>query len=132
MTLERKTAVITGSTSGIGLAIAHALARTGANIVMNGLGSERDNAGPIAEVQADAQAHGGRARFDPADMLRPDQIAAMIARAERDFGSVDILVNNAGIQHVAPVEEFPVERWDAILAIILSAAFHTCARRCRG
>jgi len=121
MTLKGKTAVVTGSTSGIGLGIAHALAREGANIVLNGLGSETDNAKAIRQVGA----HGTRVAFDPANMLRHNQIADMISKAERDFGSVDILVNNAGIQHVAPVEEFPIEQWDAIIAINLSSAFHT-------
>src|SRR5262245_19835212 len=121
MTLNGKTAVVTGSTSGIGLGIAHALAGEGANVVMNGLGSEKDNAKAIREVAA----HGTRVAFDPANMLRHNQIADMIAKAERDFGSVDVLVNNAGIQHVAPVEEFPIEQWDAIIAINLSSAFHT-------
>jgi len=121
MTLKGRTAVVTGSTSGIGLGIAHALARDGANVVMNGLGSEKDNDKAIRAVQA----HGTRVAFDGANMLRHNQIAEMIARAERDFGAVDILVNNAGIQHVAPVEEFPIEQWDAIIAINLSSAFHT-------
>ena len=120
MSLQGKTAIITGSTSGIGLAIAHAMATDGANIVLNGLGTEQDNAGVIKDVAA----HGTRVSFDPANMLRHNQIADMIGKAERDFGSVDILVNNAGIQHVAPIEEFPIEKWDAILAINLSAAFH--------
>src|SRR5262245_16301835 len=100
MTLKGKTAGVTGSTAGIGLGIAHALAGEGANVVMNGLGSEKDNAKPIREVAA----HGTRVAFDPANMLRHNQIADMIAKAERDFGSVDVLVNNAGIQHVATVE----------------------------
>ena len=121
MTLKGKTAVVTGSTSGIGLGIAHALAGEGANVVMNGLGSETDNAKAIREVAA----HGTRVAFDPANMLRHNQIADMIAKAERELGSVDILVNNAGIQHVAPVDEFPIEQWDAIIAINLSSAFHT-------
>jgi 3-hydroxybutyrate dehydrogenase len=120
MTLKGKTAVVTGSTSGIGLAISQALAKAGCNIVMNGLGSEADNAQAIREVAA----HGTRVVFDPANMLRHNQIAEMIAKAERDFGAVDVLVNNAGIQHVAPIEEFPIEKWDAVLAINLSAAFH--------
>jgi 3-hydroxybutyrate dehydrogenase len=121
MTLKGKTAVVTGSTSGIGLGIAHALARAGGNIVMNGLGTEQDNEKVIREVTA----HGTRVSFDPANMLRHNQIAEMIAKAEREFGSVDILVNNAGIQHVAPVDEFPIEQWDAIIAINLSSAFHS-------
>ena len=121
MSLKGKTAVVTGSTSGIGLAIALALAKDGCNIVVNGLGTEQDNAKAIAEVKK----LGTRVTFDPANMLRHNQIADMIAKAERDFGSVDVLVNNAGIQHVAPVEEFPIEQWDAIIAINLSSAFHT-------
>ncbi len=121
MALKGKTAVVTGSTSGIGLGIAHALAKDGANIVVNGLGTEKDNEKAIAEVKK----HGTRVAFDPANMLRHNQIAEMIAKAERDFGSVDILVNNAGIQHVAPVEEFPIEQWDSIIAINLTSAFHT-------
>jgi 3-hydroxybutyrate dehydrogenase len=121
MTLKGKTAVVTGSTSGIGHAIALALARDGCNIVVNGLGTETDNAKAIAEVKK----LGTRVTFDPANMLRHNQIADMIAKTEKDFGSVDVLVNNAGIQHVAPVEEFPIEQWDAIIAINLTSAFHT-------
>jgi len=119
--LKGRTAVVTGSTSGIGHAIALALAGDGANIVVNGLGSEKDNEKAIGAVAA----LGTRVIFDPANMLRHNQIAAMIARAEKELGSVDVLVNNAGIQHVAPVEEFPIEQWDAIIAISLTAAFHT-------
>lgn len=121
MQLKNRTAVVTGSTSGIGLGIATALAQAGANIVMNGLGSEADNQSPIREV---AKA-GTRVAFDSADMLRHNQIATMIEKAERDFGSVDILVNNAGIQFVSPVEDFPIEKWDAIIGINLSSSFHT-------
>ena len=121
MSFKGRTAVVTGSTSGIGHAIALALAKAGANLVVNGLGDEKDNEKAIRAVAA----HGTRVAFDPANMLRHNQIADMIARAEKDFGSVDILVNNAGIQHVAPVEEFPIEQWDAIVAINLSSAFHT-------
>jgi len=120
MLLKGKNAIVTGSTSGIGLGIAHAMAAAGANIVMNGLGNEKDNEAAINEVKA----HGTRVAFDEANMLRHNQIAEMVARCERDFGSVDILVNNAGIQHVSPVEEFPIEKWDAIIAINLSSAFH--------
>jgi len=120
MQLKGKTAIVTGSTSGIGLAIAKAFASAGANIVVNGLGSEKDNETAIREVAR----HGTRVAFDPANMLRHNQIADMVAKAEADFGAVDILVNNAGIQHVAPIEEFPIEKWDAIIAINLSAAFH--------
>jgi 3-hydroxybutyrate dehydrogenase len=121
MQFKGRTAVVTGSTSGIGLGIAHALAAEGANIVMNGLGTAEEN----AKVIADVGKHGTRVSFDPANMLRNNQIAEMIAKAERDFGSVDILVNNAGVQHVAPIEEFPIEKWDTILAINLSSAFHS-------
>lgn len=121
MQLKDRTAVVTGSTSGIGLGIAIALAQAGANVVVNGLGSEQDNETAIREV---ARA-GTRVAFDGADMLRHNQVAAMIERTERDFGSVDILVNNAGIQFVSPVEDFPIEKWDAIIAINLSSAFHT-------
>jgi 3-hydroxybutyrate dehydrogenase len=121
MSLKGKVAVVTGSTSGIGLGIAHALAKGGASIVMNGLGTEKDNEKAIGEVAA----HRTRVVFDGANMLRHNQIAEMIAKAERELGSVDILVNNAGIQHVAPVEEFPIEQWDAIIAINLTSAFHT-------
>ncbi|PZP22571.1 3-hydroxybutyrate dehydrogenase [Pseudomonas kuykendallii] len=118
MTLHGKTALVTGSTSGIGLGIALCLAKAGANLVLNGFG---DSEAALAEVRA----LGGQVRHHPADMTRPEQIEAMIAYAEAEFGGVDILVNNAGIQHVAPVETFPVERWDAIIAINLSSAFHT-------
>jgi 3-hydroxybutyrate dehydrogenase len=121
MQLKGKTAIITGSTSGIGLGVAKALASEGANIVLNGLGSEADNAAAIKEVAAS----GTRVAFDAANMLRPAEIAAMVAKAERDLGAVDILVNNAGIQHVSPIEEFPPEKWDAIIGINLSASFHT-------
>jgi 3-hydroxybutyrate dehydrogenase len=120
MQLKGRNAIVTGSTSGIGLGIAQALAAAGANVVMNGLGSEKDNEASIREVAR----HGTRVAFDEANMLRHNQIAEMVARCERDFGSVDILVNNAGIQHVSPVEEFPIEKWDAIIAINLSSAFH--------
>lgn len=116
--LNGKTALVTGSTSGIGLGIAKAFAEQGANIVMNGFG---DSAAAIAEVKAlgvDVEYHG-------ADMSKASEIEDMMAFAEKRFGAVDILVNNAGIQHVANVEDFPVDRWDAIIAINLSSAFHT-------
>ncbi len=121
MELKGRTAVVTGSTSGIGHAIAVAMAQAGANVVVNGLGTEADNAAAIAAVAK----FGTRVAFDPANMLRNNQIADMIAKAEKDFGSVDVLVNNAGIQHVSPIEDFPVEKWDAIIGINLSSAFHT-------
>jgi 3-hydroxybutyrate dehydrogenase len=116
--LKGKTAVVTGSTSGIGLGIAKALAEQGANIVMNGFG-EKDAA--IAEVKA----FGVEVEYHGADMSKPSEIEDMMRTAENRFGGVDILVNNAGIQHVANVEDFPVDRWDAIIAINLSSAFHT-------
>ena len=115
--LKGKTALVTGSTSGIGLGIAKALAAQGANIVLNGFG---DVEGPKAEVTA----LGVQVGYHGADMSKPADIEAMLAYATSTFGGVDILVNNAGIQHVARVENFPVERWDAIMAINLSSAFH--------
>ncbi|MEK7414160.1 MAG: 3-hydroxybutyrate dehydrogenase [Planctomycetota bacterium] len=116
--LTGKTALVTGSTSGIGLGIALSLARQGANVVLNGFGD-------AAEAQTTVAQHGSRVGYHGADMSKPDEIAAMMAYAAATFGGVDILVNNAGIQHVAAVEQFPVERWDAIIAINLSSAFHT-------
>ena len=121
MSLKGRTAVVTGSTSGIGHAIACALAKEGANVVVNGLGDEK----AIEKAVQAVAAHGTRVLFDNADMLRHNQIAEMIAKTERELGSVDILVNCAGIQHVAPVEEFPIEKWDAIIAINLTSSFHT-------
>lgn len=116
--LAGKTALVTGSTSGIGLGIAKALARQGANVVLNGFG---DAEGPKAEVAA----LGVTVGYHGADMSKPAEIEAMMVYAQQTFGRVDILVNNAGIQHVAKVEDFPVERWDAVIAINLSSAFHT-------
>ena len=119
--LRGKTAVITGSTSGIGLGIARALAREGCNVLLNGLGErteiERMRGGLEKEFAI-------KARFSPADMTRPPEVGAMIEQAIRELGSADVLVNNAGIQYVAPVDEFPVEKWDQILAVNLSSAFH--------
>ncbi len=117
-----KTALVTGSTSGIGLGIAQRLARQGANIVLNGFGDAHEIAALRRQL---AEETGVDVQYDGADMSRPDAIEAMMARAIERFGAVDILINNAGIQHVAPVEEFPLHKWDAILAINLSAAFHT-------
>ncbi len=120
--LQGKTALITGSTSGIGLGIAEALAAQGANIVLNGFG----DAAEIERLRAGlAGKHGVKAAYDGADLSRGEAIERMMKSALAANGSVDILVNNAGIQHVAPLEEFPVAKWDAILAINLSAAFHT-------
>ena len=117
-----KTALITGSTSGIGLGIAREFAARGANIVLNGFG----DAAHIAQLRQElAQAHGVNVMVDGADVSRADAIESMMARAIGEFGAIDLLINNAGIQHVAPVDEFPLDKWNAILAINLSAAFHT-------
>ena len=122
MQLKNRTALVTGSTSGIGLGIARAFAREGANVVLNGFG----DAAEIEALRAGiARDFGVKARHDGADMSKPEAIEAMMQKAIAEFGSVDLLVNNAGIQHVAPVEEFPLAKWDAIIAINLSAAFHT-------
>src|SRR5574343_1132783 len=115
--LANKTALVTGSTSGIGLGIAKALARQGANIVLNGFGE-------IEAAKAEVKALGVEVEYHGADMSKPTEIEAMMAFAAQRFGQVDILVNNAGIQHVSRIENFPVERWDSILAINLSSAFH--------
>ena len=116
--LKHKTALVTGSTSGIGLGIAKALARQGANIMLNGFGD-------VEAAKAEVAALGVKVGYHGADMSKPADIEAMMAAAAAEFGRVDILVNNAGIQHVATVQDFPVERWDAIIAINLSSAFHT-------
>jgi 3-hydroxybutyrate dehydrogenase len=119
--LNGKNAVVTGSTSGIGLGIARALARDGANVLINGFGSKDDIEKERSAIEKE---FGVKALYSPADMTKPAEIAAMIKTAETELGSCDILVNNAGIQHVAPIEEFPIEKWDQIIAINLSAAFH--------
>jgi 3-hydroxybutyrate dehydrogenase len=116
--LTGKTALVTGSTSGIGLGIAKSLAMHGANIVLNGFGDVDAAKRVFRDIDAEVGYH-------PADMSKPEQIADMMAYAERTVGRVDILVNNAGIQHVAPVEDFPAEKWDSIIAINLTSAFHT-------
>jgi 3-hydroxybutyrate dehydrogenase len=119
--IKGKTAVVTGSTSGIGLGIAKALAGAGANLMLNGFG---DNAAIEAERAGLEKTFGVKAVHSAADMTKPAEVAEMIRSAETTFGTVDILVNNAGIQHVAPIEEFPLDKWDQIIAINLSAAFH--------
>jgi 3-hydroxybutyrate dehydrogenase len=119
--LKGKRAIVTGSTSGIGLAIATGFAAEGCDVMLNGFG----DAGEIERQRAALAAeHGVRVAYNPADMTRPEQIRDLVAATSREFGGVDILVNNAGIQHVAKVVDFPEERWDAVIAINLSAAFH--------
>ncbi|MEP4030277.1 3-hydroxybutyrate dehydrogenase [Roseibium polysiphoniae] len=120
--LANKTAVVTGSTSGIGLACARAFAEEGANVVINGLGDADEIEATRAAIEND---FGVRCIYSAANMLKPDEIATMIQNAENELGSVDILVNNAGIQHVSPVDEFPIDKWDAIIAINLTSAFHS-------
>jgi len=121
MFLKDRTALVTGSTSGIGLAYARALAAEGANVVINGFGDADAIEKERSAIEADFKV---KARYSAANMMKPDEIAAMVAEAETEFGAIDILVNNAGIQHVAPVDEFPIEKWDQIIAINLSSAFH--------
>ncbi|MEN8660685.1 3-hydroxybutyrate dehydrogenase [Marivita sp.] len=120
MSLKGKTAVITGSNSGIGLGVAHELARAGADVVINSFTDRDEDHALAASI---GKEHGVTARYIQADMSKPDQCRALIEQA----GACDILVNNAGIQHVAPIDEFPIEKWDAIIAINLSSAFHTTA-----
>ncbi len=120
MPLKSKTAVVTGSTSGMGLAIARALAQDGANVVINGFGDAAAIEKERASIEGD---YGVKAAYSAADMTKPEDIAKMISDAEKKFGSVDVLVNNAGIQFVAPVEEFPIDKWNQIIAINMSAAF---------
>lgn len=119
--LKGKSAVVTGSTSGIGLGIARALAAQGANITINGFGDkaaiEKERAGIESEFKV-------KAMYSAADMTKPAEIAEMVRTSEKAFGTLDVLVNNAGIQFVSPIEDFPIEKWDQIIAIGLSAAFH--------
>ncbi|MFE1598428.1 3-hydroxybutyrate dehydrogenase [Methylobacterium sp. ID0610] len=122
MALTSKTALVTGSTSGIGLAIARGLAKDGANVVLNGFGKPEDIERERAAIESE---FGVKTHYSGADMSKPEEIAAMIAEAEKTFGSLDVLVNNAGIQFVSPIEEFPLAKWDQIIAINLCSAFHT-------
>jgi 3-hydroxybutyrate dehydrogenase len=120
--LKGKTALVTGSTSGIGLAIAQALAKDGANVMLNGFGDKAAIEKERAGLEKD---YGIKALYSAADMAKPAEIAAMVAETEKAFGSLDVLVNNAGIQHVANIEDFPIEKWDAVIAINLTSSFHT-------
>jgi 3-hydroxybutyrate dehydrogenase len=122
MFLKGKSALVTGSTSGIGLAIARALAAEGADVMLNGFGE----AGEIERLRAEIETGDGvRVRYSGADLTKPDQIQSMMDEAAAAFGAVDILVNNAGTQHVAPVDQFPLDKWDLLIALNLSAVFHT-------
>jgi 3-hydroxybutyrate dehydrogenase len=122
MKLSGKVALVTGSTSGIGLGIARALAGSGAHVMLNGFGERALVDALVADIRL---RNGVEVRHNEADLSKPGEIEGMVLQAARELGGVDILVNNAGIQHVAPVEEFPVEKWNAVIAINLSAAFHT-------
>ena len=121
MFLKGKTALVTGSTSGIGLAIARALAGEGANVMLNGFGDAAD----VEAARAQIEAGGVRAGYDDADLTRPEAIERLAKRTSEELGPIDILVNNAGTQFVAPIDQFPTEKWDLIIALNLSAAFHT-------
>lgn len=121
MSLAGKTAVITGSTSGIGLGIAKALGKAGVNVVMNGFGDSDE----IETQRQDIERNGVKALYHPADMTKPDEISDLVQTAAAKFGSVDILVNNAGIQFVSPVDEYPEDKWNSIIAINMNASFHT-------
>ncbi|MBZ0218232.1 MAG: 3-hydroxybutyrate dehydrogenase [Fimbriimonadaceae bacterium] len=118
--LEGRNVIVTGSTSGIGLGIARAFAEAGANIVINGLGSAKDNEGARAEVAA----AGTKVIFSGANMMKSEAISALVDQARQELGAIDIIVNNVGIQHVAPIEDFPEDKWNAILALNLTSAFH--------
>lgn len=120
--LKGKTALVTGSTSGIGLATVRALAQDGANVMLNGFGDKVEIENIRAGFEKEFRV---KALYSPADMSKPAEIAEMIRTTEKSFGSLDVLVNNAGIQHVANIEDFPIEKWDAVIAINLSSSFHT-------
>jgi 3-hydroxybutyrate dehydrogenase len=120
MSLKSRSAIVTGSTSGIGLAYARALAGEGANVLINGFGDAADIEKERASIEAD---FGVKAIYSPADMTKPDDVAAMVALAEKTFGACDILICNAGIQFVSPIEDFPIEKWNQIIAINLTSAF---------
>ncbi len=120
--LKGKTALVTGSTSGIGLATARALAQDGANVMLNGFGDKAQIEKIRTGIEKD---FGVKAGYSPADMTKPAEIAEMVRATEKEFGALDVLVNNAGIQHVANIEDFPIEKWDAIIAVNLSSSFHT-------
>src|SRR5207237_508591 len=120
--LAGRVAIVTGSTSGIGLGVAKALAAAGADVVLNGFGDRDEIDYTCAGIERDT---GARVEYDDANLMDPMAAAGLVTRAIAGFGRIDILVNNAGIQFVSPIEEFPVEKWDAILALNLSAAFHT-------
>jgi 3-hydroxybutyrate dehydrogenase len=124
MFLKGKTALVTGSTSGIGLGYARALAAEGASVMINGFGDPDEIDGYVAEIAATS---GAKALHSAADMAKPDEIREMVMQCQAELGGPDILINNVGIQHVAPVDDFPTEKWDAILAIILSSTFHATA-----
>jgi 3-hydroxybutyrate dehydrogenase len=119
--MKGKAAIVTGSTSGIGLGVARALAADGADILLNGFGDRAAIENLVSEMKSQYR---NKVAYSAADMSKPAEVAGMVEQASRELGRVDILVNNAGIQHTAPVEEFPPEKWDAVIAINLSAAFH--------
>ncbi|MGE0597210.1 MAG: 3-hydroxybutyrate dehydrogenase [Hyphomonadaceae bacterium] len=126
---DRKAAVVTGSTSGIGLGVATAFARAGMDVMLNGLG----DAAEIERIRAGLERdHGGRVLYNGADLTKPDACAGLIEAAEGAFGKLDVLVNNAGVQFVSPIEDFPVDKWNLIIALNLSAAFHTIRASMRG
>lgn len=127
--LAGRTAIVTGSTSGIGRAIAQLYAAEGANVLLNGFGDAKEIEALRASLAKD---HGVKAAYHGADMTKPAEIEAMVRAAEKELGAVDILVNNAGIQHVAPVDEFPAEKWDAIIAVNLTSAFHATKHVLKG